>query len=86
MTIPTYLPYFVFAGALAAVAIILYGLNRALGRRGLASGKTDADASASRPNPASAGSPCRSLSAAMGVYHVGASASPPSNTASSCPS
>ena len=30
MTIPTYLPYFVFAGALAAVATILYGLNRAL--------------------------------------------------------
>ena len=30
MTIPTYLPYFVFAGALAAVTTILYGLNRAL--------------------------------------------------------
>jgi len=30
MIIPTYLPYFVFAGAMAAVATILYGLNRAL--------------------------------------------------------
>jgi hypothetical protein len=30
MTIPTYLPYFVFTGTLTAVAAILYGLNRAL--------------------------------------------------------
>ncbi len=30
ITIPAYLPYFVFAGTLAAVATILYGLNRAL--------------------------------------------------------
>jgi len=30
MTIPTYLPYFVFAGTMAVVAPILYGLNRAL--------------------------------------------------------
>lgn len=30
MTIPTYLPYFVFAGTAATVFAILYGLNRAL--------------------------------------------------------
>ena len=30
MTIPTYLPYFVFAGTTATVFGILYGLNRAL--------------------------------------------------------
>jgi hypothetical protein len=30
MTIPTYLPYFVFTGTAAALAAILYGLNRAL--------------------------------------------------------
>ena len=30
MTIPAYLPYFVFAGAAAIVVTILYGLNRAL--------------------------------------------------------
>ena len=30
MTIPTYLPYYVFAGAAAALITILYGLNRAL--------------------------------------------------------
>jgi hypothetical protein len=30
MTIPTYLPYFVFAGTAATLAAILYGLNRAL--------------------------------------------------------
>ena len=30
MTIPTYLPYYVFAGAAVALITILYGLNRAL--------------------------------------------------------
>jgi hypothetical protein len=30
MTIPTYLPYFVFAGTAATLVAILYGLNRAL--------------------------------------------------------
>lgn len=30
MTIPTYLPYFVFTGTAAALAAILYGLNRSL--------------------------------------------------------
>jgi hypothetical protein len=30
MTIPTYLPYFVFTGTAATLAAILYGLNRAL--------------------------------------------------------
>ena len=30
MTIPTYLPYFVFTGTAATVFAILYGLNRAL--------------------------------------------------------
>jgi hypothetical protein len=30
MTIPAYLPYFVFAGTAAIVLAILYGLNRAL--------------------------------------------------------
>ena len=30
MTIPAYLPYFVFAGTAAAVVAILYGLHRSL--------------------------------------------------------
>ena len=30
MTIPAYLPYFVFAGTAATLIAILYGLNRAL--------------------------------------------------------
>jgi uncharacterized membrane protein len=30
MTIPTYLPYFVFAATAATVIAILYGLNRSL--------------------------------------------------------
>src|SRR6478609_12080242 len=30
MTIPAYLPYFVFAGTAAAIVAILYGLNRSL--------------------------------------------------------
>jgi hypothetical protein len=75
MTIPTYLPYFVFAGALAAVTTILYGLNRAL---------ADADwppADRTRAFRVSAailiGWLALSIAlAAMGVYHVGASAIP----------
>ena len=30
MTIPAYLPYFVFAGTAAAIVAILYGLHRSL--------------------------------------------------------
>ena len=75
MTIPTYLPYFVFAGALAAVTTILYGLNRAL---------ADAawpPADRTRAFRVSAailiGWLALSIAlAAMGVYHVGASAIP----------
>ena len=75
MTIPTYLPYFVFAGALAAVATILYGLNRALADAAW----PPADRTRALRVSAAILIGWLALSialAAMGVYHVGASAIP----------
>ena len=81
MTIPAYLPYFVFAGTAATVFTILYGLNRAL-------------ADAAWPAARAAGGLVLSavvllgwlalaiVLAAMGVYHVEATPSPRSNSAS----
>ena len=72
MTIPTYLPYFVAAGTAAALIAILYGLNRALARRGLAGCGSHADVSrVSRHSPGLArrGDHARS----DGVYHVNSS-------------
>ena len=75
MTIPTYLPYFVFGGALAAVATILYGLNRALADAAW----PPADRTRALRVSAAILIGWLALSialAAMGVYHVGASAIP----------
>ena len=53
MTIPAYLPYFVFAGTAVTVIAILYGLHRSLvGRKRIARGR-----SAPLPPFSSAGSP-----------------------------
>jgi hypothetical protein len=75
MTIPTYLPYFVFAGTAATLIAILYGLNRAL---------ADAAWPASERTRAFRGSAIVLLGwlavtivlAALGVYHVEATAIP----------
>ena len=84
MTIPAYLPYFVFAGTLATVVTILYGLNRALAD---AAWPTAERTRAVRVSAAVLlGWLALSIAlAAMGVYHVGATPSPPSNSASACP-
>jgi len=75
MAIPSHLPYFVFAGTAATLVAILYGLNRAL-------------ADAAWPGPSRARALRLSATilvswlavvitlAAMGVYHVDASAIP----------
>ena len=75
MTIPTYLPYFVFAGTAATVFAILYGLNRALADAAWPA------ADRTRAFRVSAvvllGWLALSIAlAAMGVYHVDASAIP----------
>ena len=75
MTIPTYLPYFVFAGTAATVVAILYGLNRALADAAWPA------ADRTRVLRVSAvvllGWLALSIAlAAMGVYHVDASAIP----------
>ena len=75
MTIPTYLPYFVFAGTAATVFAILYGLNRALAHAAWPA------ADRTRVFRVSAvvllGWLALSIAlAAMGVYHVDASAIP----------
>jgi hypothetical protein len=75
MTIPTYLPYFVFAGALAAVTTILYGLSRAMADAAW----PQADRTRTFRISAAILVGWLALSiavAAMGVYHVGASAIP----------
>ena len=75
MTIPTYLPYFVFAGTAATVFAILYGLNRALADAAWPA------ADRTRAFRASAvvllGWLALSIAlAAMGVYHVDSTAIP----------
>ena len=75
MTIPTFLPYFVFAGTAAALVAILYGLHRALAEAGWPEADRARTFCAScRPSPWLARRYDRA--GALGVYHVRANEIP----------
>ena len=76
MTIPAYLPYFVFAGTAATVFAILYGLNRALADAAWPMARTRTRAFRVSAVVLLGWLALSIVLAAMGVYHVDANALP----------
>ena len=84
MSIPAYLPYFVFAGTAVTVIAILYGLHRVSCRGGWPQAERTRTFRTSSALLLGWLAADHRVSAALGVYHVGSTKSPPSNTASCC--